>query len=64
MTSGGEFLIYDGSYIPTVTSTSTTKVTGGHSFKYRVLAINRVGDSKLSPFSAVIVASSVPGRPD
>jgi hypothetical protein len=29
-----------------------------------VLAINRVGESDLSPFSQQILAASVPGRPD
>lgn len=40
------------------------QVRGGHSYKYRVIAVNRVGDSDLSPFSDVIVAASVPDRPN
>jgi len=45
VTTGGEFLAYDGSNIPTATSAKLTQVTAGHSFKYRVIAINRVGES-------------------
>lgn len=37
---------------------------GGHSFKYHVVAMNRVGESAVSPFSETIVAASVPGRPE
>lgn len=40
------------------------KVTPGHAYKFRVLAINRVGESDLSAFSDVIVAATVPARPD
>ena len=36
----------------------------GHEFRYRVTAINRVGESEKSPFSEVIVAATVPGRPE
>ena len=64
MTSGGEFLIYEGAHTPTVTSAKINMVKAGHSYKYRVIAINRVGLSDISPFSDVIVASSVPARPD
>lgn len=45
VTAGGEYLIYDGRRIPTVTSHQITQVEAGHSYKYRVVAINRVGQS-------------------
>ena len=64
VTTGGEFLVYDGTNIPTVTSASITQITAGHSFKYRVIAINRVGDSDYSTFSDVIFAASAPARPE
>jgi hypothetical protein len=64
VTTGGEFLVYDGSRIPTVSSTQILNVIPGHSYKYRVLAINRVGESELSSFSETIVAAYKPDRPD
>jgi hypothetical protein len=63
VTTGGEFLAYDGSRIPTVTSVNFTNVIGGHIYKYRVVALNRVGESELSAFSVDIIAASVPERP-
>jgi hypothetical protein len=64
VTTGGVFLVYDGTNIPHVTSTKITQVIGGHSYKYHVVAINRVGESEESSFSLTIVAASVPGRPE
>jgi len=64
VTTGGEFLVLDGTNIPTVTSAKITKVIGGHTYKYRVLATNRVGDSLISPFSQVILAASLPEQPN
>jgi hypothetical protein len=64
VTRGGEYLVYDGAQIPTVTAVRLRELVGGRSYKYRVLALNRVGESDLSPFSQVIVAASVPARPD
>jgi hypothetical protein len=43
ITTGGENLVYDGFHIPTVTSTQILQVVGGHLYKYRVVAYNRVG---------------------
>ena len=63
VTTGGEFLAYDGRNIPTVTSAKLTKLQAGHSYKYRVVAINRVGVSDKSPFSDVIYAASIPSKP-
>lgn len=45
VTEGGESIIYDGSHIPTVTSHQITQVVSGHSYKFRVIALNRVGES-------------------
>ena len=45
VTTGGEFIVYDGTNIPTVTSAKISLVIGGHSYKYRVIAINRVGEN-------------------
>lgn len=64
VTTGGEFLVYDGTNIPTVTQVTISKVVASLSYKYRVVAINRVGTSDYSPFSLVIVASKVPKKPD
>lgn len=64
MTTGGVFLVYDGSNIPTVTSTQISQVKSGHSYKYHVIAVNRVGNSDNSTFSQTMVAASVPGRPE
>ena len=63
VTDGGETLIYDGSNIPTVTSTKVKNLIAGHQYMYRVSGINRVGEGLMSPFSAVIMAASIPGRP-
>jgi len=63
VTTGGEFLAYDGLRTPTVTSVNFTDVIGGHTYKYRVMALNRVGQSELSAYSADIIAASLPERP-
>lgn len=64
VTAGGECLVYDGSRIPTVTSTRIVDVVPGNSYKYRVKALNRVGESELSAFSDTIVAAWKPSRPE
>ena len=63
VTDGGESLIYDGRNIPTVTSTKIRNLIAGHQYMYRITGINRVGEGLKSPFSKVIMAASVPGRP-
>ena len=40
------------------------EVEPGHQYKFRVIAVNRVGDSAYSPFSDIIMAASEPGRID
>lgn len=64
VTDGGEFVVYDGTNIPTVTSHKINGLYSGHEFIYRVTALNRVGESDKSPFSQVIMAATVPGRPE
>lgn len=64
VTGGGEFMVYDGSHIPTVSSHKVKDVVPGHSYKFRVVALNRVGESQFSDYSVVIVAASVPDRPE
>jgi hypothetical protein len=64
VTTGGEYLVYDGARIPTVTSTKVEDVVAGHSYKYRVKALNRVGESEYSDFSETIVAAYKSARPD
>lgn len=57
-------MIYDGTNIPTVTSTVINNLVAGDQYMYRVTGINRVGEGNKSPYSAVIMAASVPSRPD
>ena len=57
-------MVYDGTRVPTISSVQISQIEPGHSYKYRFQAANRVGLSTLSPFSGVIVASSVPARPN
>ena len=57
-------MVYDGTRVPTISSVQISQVEPGHAYKYRFQAANRVGQSALSPFSAVIIASSVPDRPN
>jgi hypothetical protein len=44
VTTGGESLIYDGSKVPTVTSYKVTGLIPGNVYKFRVSALNRVGE--------------------
>lgn len=64
VTTGGTFLIYDGSSIPTVTSYTITGLTPGNLYQYSVKGINRIGVGALSPASVSILASDVPGKPN
>jgi hypothetical protein len=64
VTTGGESLVYDGSRIATSSQALVTSVLPGHSYKYRVAALNRVGRSDFSPYSSVFVASGTPSRPE
>ena len=63
-TSGGESVIYDGRNIPTVSSHEIKGLTSGHEYQYRVTAINRVGEGGFSPLSQIIIAATVPSRPE
>jgi hypothetical protein len=63
-TTGGESVIYDGSNIPTVSSHRIARLISGDSYQYRVTAINRVGEGPFSPFTDVIIAATVPSRPE
>ena len=63
MTTGGEFLVYDGSNIPTVSSYTATGLIAGNSYAFRASAINRVGEGPLSPYSISIKAANAPGKP-
>lgn len=64
VTTGGEYLVYDGTNIPTVSSHQINKLEPGNEYMYRVTASNRVGDSIPSPFSEIMMAAKVPGRPE
>lgn len=64
VTTGGEHLVYDGSSIPTVTSFMATGLTSGHRYQFRASAINRVEEGTKSPLSDVIIAATVPTRPE
>ena len=64
VTTGGEQLVYDGSSIPTVTSYMAIGLTSGNRYQFRASAINRVGEGAKSSFSAVLIAATVPSRPD
>jgi hypothetical protein len=63
ITKVGEYLIYNGSSIPTITSFNSTGLLPGHYYQYRVRAINRVGLGDLSGFCPQIRAAQVPGKP-
>jgi hypothetical protein len=63
VTTGGVYLIYDGSSISTVTSYTTTGLTPGNVYQYRVSALNRVGEGDFSPYSIQIKAATIPSRP-
>ena len=56
-------MIYDGSSISTVTSFTSSGLTPGNVYQYRVSALNRVGEGSVSPYSIKIKAANVPGRP-
>lgn len=57
-------MIYDGTNIPTVSSHEVKGLTSGYEYQYRVTALNRVGEGLFSPMTAVLVAATVPERPD
>jgi hypothetical protein len=63
VTTGGEFLVYDGFSIPTVTSFTATGLVSGNLYQYRVVGINRIGAGAYSPYSINILASDKPGKP-
>lgn len=60
--TGAEVLAYDGSLNSVITSYSDTGLSPGITYGYRVLAINRVGISALSP-EVTEVPSEKPGKP-
>jgi titin len=60
--TGAESLAYDGARIPTVTSTLVGDLEEGEYYRFRVAAINRVGEGEKSPLSGAFVAGQVPGR--
>ena len=64
VTTGGEYLVYDGSNIPTVSSQQVKGLQAGHKYKYRVAALNRVGEGERSPYSDAFVSATFPGRPE
>lgn len=64
VTTGGEYLVYNGSSIPTITSFNSSGLFPGHYYQYRVRALNRVGNGPLSAFSPQIRAAQVPARPE
>jgi hypothetical protein len=64
VTTGGEYLAYDGSSIPTVTSFMVTGLISGNRYQFRATSINRVDESAKSPISVVILAATVPSRPE
>jgi hypothetical protein len=55
--TGTEVLIYDGSGLPTVSSTKVTGLTEGSIYRYRASAINRAGEGAKSPVSALLAAA-------
>lgn len=62
MRTGAESLVYDGEYIPTVSSMRVSNLKEGWVYQYRVAAINRVGEGEKSPLSAMMIAAQVPAR--
>jgi len=60
--TGAETLIYDGSNQPTVSSMQVEGLLEGEWYKYRVSAINRVGEGALSPLSVAMISAQVPAR--
>lgn len=63
VTTGGEYLAYDGLNVPTVSSYMASSLTPGNRYQFRASSINRVGESLKTPFSAVIIAAMVPSQP-
>lgn len=64
VTTGGEFVVYNGSSIPTITSFMSSGLYPGHFYQYRSRALNRVGLGDYSGYSPKIMAADKPGRPD
>lgn len=60
--NGKVVLAYDGSSNSVVTSATDTGLSAGITYGYRVVAINRVGTSDLSP-EVTAVPAEVPGKP-
>lgn len=54
---GGTDLVYDGSLWPSISSFKDTSVITGWKYTYVVQAINRIGNSKNSNESAIIIPS-------
>jgi hypothetical protein len=63
VTTGGEYLVYNGSNIPTITSFNSSGLIPGYFYQFRVRAINRVGLGDLSEFCPKIKCAEIPGRP-
>ena len=64
VTTGGVFLVYDGTNIPTVSSHKVKNLTPGHLYAYQVSALNRVGEGDKSPISNDFYSAKLPGRPE
>ena len=64
ITTGGIYLIYDGTNIPTVSSHRVTGLTAGHVYAYEVSGLNRVGEGPRSPLSEEFYSAQLPGRPE
>ena len=60
--TGEEVLAYDGTGVPTVSSTLVTGLEEGELYQYRVSAINRAGEGAKSPLSPKLLAAEVPAR--
>lgn len=54
--------MYDGTGIPTVSSTRVDGLKEGEYYQYRVSAINRVGEGPKSELSAKFIAAQLPAR--
>ena len=64
MTTGGVYLIYDGTNIPTISSRRITGLVSGHLYAYEVSGLNRVGEGPRSPISQEFYSAKLPGRPE
>jgi hypothetical protein len=60
--TGEETLAYDGQHIPTVSSMKVSALREGEYYRFRVAAINRVGEGPKSPLSAQLIAAQRPAR--